>query len=140
MEITNIEEALNIIDMRNNNKYDLLNRYLSEDITSEQRNTIKKMLKEGADDGELSKVFIYNPDDDSEEAYDFMKANGNLEENEYNLELCKKVIPMLENARFELYNITQANSAYKAATDKKAQVISVLEEAIAIVKDLKTSN
>ena len=140
MEITNIEEALNMIDMRNNNKYDLLNKYLSEDITTEQRTIIKKMLKEGADDEELSKVFTYNPDDDSEEAYDFMKANGNLEENEYNLDLCKKVIPMLENARFELYNITQANSAYKAATDKKAQIISVLEEAIAIVRDLRTSN
>jgi hypothetical protein len=34
-EITNIQEALNFIDVKTNNKFDLVNKYLSEDLSSD---------------------------------------------------------------------------------------------------------
>lgn len=49
----NVEESLNLRDMHNNNKYDLLNKYLSEKYSIEHKSIIAKMIKESASDEEI---------------------------------------------------------------------------------------
>lgn len=135
--VENIHDALNYVDRYTNNKYDLLNKYLSENITREQKATLKKMLTEGAEPEELAKVFTYNPDDEDEE-YDFMKVNGNVEDNEHNVNIAKSSLSLLETIREKLYNIQKSNSAYEAATNSKQAILADLEEVFELVSDLRT--
>jgi hypothetical protein len=105
-EITNIQEALNFIDVKTNNKFDLVNKYLSEDLNNDQVATLKTLLKEGSDAEDIAKVFTYNEDEDiSDKPYDWVTANGTVEANNENVVICKEALNILDLIRSDVFSI-----------------------------------
>lgn len=73
--VVSIEECLNILDKNSNNKFDLLNCYLSENFTNEEKCKIAEMIKEGYSKDSLQKYlkekvvdkdFVLTEDQDEE--------------------------------------------------------------------------
>lgn len=66
VDVVDIEEALNLRDKHNYNKYDLLNSYLSERFTLDQRKVLATMLKENKSDKEIYNYLTENKTIDNE--------------------------------------------------------------------------
>lgn len=75
-DVMSIEECLNILDKNSNNKFDLLNCYLSEHFTTDEKCKIAEMIKEGYSKDSLQKYlkekivdkdFVLTEDQDEEE-------------------------------------------------------------------------
>ena len=96
-DVVNIEEALSHRDANNYNKYNLLNKYLSEQFSGKEKYTIAKMLKEGVSDEELHNYMQqlrndeealknYYGVDDEVEADDFVELEENMLNEDYQRE------------------------------------------------------
>lgn len=136
-EITNIQEALNFIDVKTNNKFDLVNKYLSEDLSGDQVATLKTLLKEGSEAEDIAKVFTYNEDEDlSDKPYDWVTANGTAEANNENVVICKEALNILDLIRSDVFSIQKANSAYEEATRLKTGIIESITNLLELIEDL----
>ena len=89
--LSNLEETLNRRDMKSNNKYDLLNLYLSEKFSLDTRKELVEKINKGASNEELCEMLTLTENDDLEpinaetkellsvdELFELTKTNGSV--------------------------------------------------------------
>lgn len=147
--LTNLEETLNMRDIRSNNKYDLLNLYLKEHFSLDARKKLVEKINSGASDADIHSMLLVEEVDELEATEYKERELTNIEEmDEFiqkNGSAIVKDIQLLDNAVDYLlskgidYDVDSYEDSYRLSWYVGIDESTIDNANIAIAKDVKSS-